>query len=157
MENTFLKSEIYVRLLWLVGVMVAEYVLVLAAVAADMASGIRKSRRRGEATRSRALRRTVDKLARYYNVLAVLTVVDAMQLAAAFFLRTVEGYSVPTVPAFTLVGSIGMAIIELKSIFEKADDKEKERLRELSDLAEKLAGSERLKQLIESLTKSRKS
>ena len=69
------------RLWWLLSVVVTEYVLVLAAVGADMASGISKSRKRGEATRSRSLRRTVDKLARYYNVLVVLTVVDAMQIA----------------------------------------------------------------------------
>ena len=91
----------------------------------DMASGISKSRKRGEATRSRSLRRTVDKLARYYNVLVVLTVVDAMQIAGAWFMRAVEGYAVPTVPLFTLLGSLGMAGIEVKSIFEKGSDKER--------------------------------
>ena len=58
---------------------VGEYVLVLCAVVADLASGLRKARRRGEARRSKALRRTVEKLATYYNVLAALTVIDAMQ------------------------------------------------------------------------------
>ena len=45
------------RLWWLLSVVVTEYVLVLAAVGADMASGISKARKRGEATRSRSLRR----------------------------------------------------------------------------------------------------
>ena len=116
------------RLLWILAIVVAEYFLVLAAAAADLASGLRKARRRGETTRSRALRRTVDKLARYYNVLIVLTVVDAMQITAAVFLRTVESYDVPTIPIFTLIGSLGMAFIEVKSIFEKGDDKEKQQL-----------------------------
>ena len=101
MENNFIEME-WSRLWWLLSVVVTEYVLVLAAVGADMASGISKSRKRGEATRSRSLRRTVDKLARYYNVLVVLTVVDAMQIAGAWFMRAVEGYAVPTVPLFTL-------------------------------------------------------
>lgn len=153
MEHAIEQMEIQVRLMWILAVVAAEYVLVLAAVAGDLASGVRKARRRGEATRSRALRRTVDKLARYYNVLAVLTVVDAMQLTAAMFLREVEGYGVPTVPVFTLVGSLGMAIIEVKSIFEKGDEKERERVGELAELIESLAGSERLKQVVESLTK----
>lgn len=139
------------RLLWILATVVAEYFLVLAAAAADLASGLRKARRRGETTRSRALRRTVDKLARYYNVLIVLTVVDAMQITAAVFLRTVEGYDVPTIPVFTLIGSLGMAFIEVKSIFEKGDDKEKQQLAELVSLLESIADNDRLKRILEKL------
>lgn len=151
MENTFLTAGMTERLLWILATVVAEYFLVLAAAAADLASGLRKARRRGETTRSRALRRTVDKLARYYNVLIVLMVVDAMQITAAVFLRTVEGYDVPTIPVFTLIGSLGMAFIEVKSIFEKGDDKEKQQLAELVSLLESIADNDRLKRIIEKL------
>lgn len=151
MENTIFTAEITERLLWILAIVVAEYFLVLAAAAADLASGLRKARRRGETTRSRALRRTVDKLARYYNVLIVLTVVDAMQITAAVFLRTVESYDVPTIPIFTLIGSLGMAFIEVKSIFEKGDDKEKQQLAELVSLLEVIADNDRLKRIIEKL------
>ena len=147
MENTFLTAGMTERLLWILATVVAEYFLVLA----DLASGLRKARRRGETTRSRALRRTVDKLARYYNVLIVLTVVDAMQITAAVFLRTVEGYDVPTIPVFTLIGSLGMAFIEVKSIFEKGDDKEKQQLAELVSLLESIADNDRLKRILEKL------
>ncbi len=151
MENTIFTAEMTERLLWILATVVAEYFLVLAAAAADLASGLRKARRRGETTRSRALRRTVDKLARYYNVLIVLTVVDAMQITAAVFLRTVEGYDVPTIPVFTLIGSLGMAFIEVKSIFEKGDDKEKQQLAELVSLLESIADNDRLKRILEKL------
>lgn len=151
MENTIYTVEMTERLLWILAIVVAEYFLVLAAAAADLASGLRKARRRGETTRSRALRRTVDKLARYYNVLIVLTVVDAMQITAAVFLRTVESYDVPTIPIFTLIGSLGMAFIEVKSIFEKGDDKEKQQLAELVSLLETIADNDRLKRIIEKL------
>lgn len=151
MENTIFTAEMTERLLWILAIVVAEYFLVLAAAAADLASGLRKARRRGETTRSRALRRTVDKLARYYNVLIVLTVVDAMQITAAVFLRTVENYDVPTIPIFTLIGSLGMAFIEVKSIFEKGDDKEKQQLAELVSLLETIADNDRLKRIIEKL------
>lgn len=151
MENTFLTAGMTERLLWILATVVAEYFLVLAAAAADLASGLRKARRRGETTRSRALRRTVDKLARYYNVLIVLTVVDAMQITAAVFLRTVEDYDVPTIPIFTLIGSLGMAFIEVKSIFEKGDDKEKQQLAELVSLLETIADNDRLKRILENL------
>lgn len=151
MENTIFTAEMTERLLWILAIVVAEYFLVLAAAAADLASGLSKARRRGETTRSRALRRTVDKLARYYNVLIVLTVVDAMQITAAVFLRTVEGYDVPTIPVFTLIGSLGMAFIEVKSIFEKGDDKEKQQLAELVSLLESIADNDRLKRILEKL------
>lgn len=151
MENTIFTAEMTERLLWILAIVVAEYFLVLAAAAADLASGLRKARRRGETTRSRALRRTVDKLARYYNVLIVLTVVDAMQITATVFLRTVESYDVPTIPIFTLIGSLGMAFIEVKSIFEKGDDKEKQQLAELVSLLEVIADNDRLKRIIEKL------
>lgn len=151
MENTIFTAEMTERLLWILAIVVAEYFLVLAAATADLASGLRKARRRGETTRSRALRRTVDKLARYYNVLIVLTVVDAMQITAAVFLRTVESYDVPTIPIFTLIGSLGMAFIEVKSIFEKGDDKEKQQLAELVSLLETIADNDRLKRIIEKL------
>ena len=143
------------RLLWMAGIVVAEYVLVLAATLADLASGIRKAKRRGEPACSRGLRRTVDKLARYYNVLAVLTVVDAMQIIGMLYLRTVEGYSLPTFPIMTLLGALGMAFIEVKSIFEHGDTKEKEHVTELAALLETLASSKKLKELAEFL-KSKK-
>lgn len=144
-------SEDACRLLWVAGIVVAEYVLVLAATLADLASGIHKAKQRGEPARSRGLRRTVDKLARYYNVLAVLTVVDAMQIIGILYLRTVEGYDLPTFPIMTLLGALGMAFIEVKSIFEHGDSKEKERVSELAALLESLASSHKLKELAEFL------
>ena len=80
-----MESQNTIRIAWLLGIVAAEYILVLLAVLADMVSGIRKARARGDATRSRALRRTVDKLARYYNVLIVLSVVDATIKIDGFF------------------------------------------------------------------------
>ena len=82
MENT-LEIE---KLMSILGLVVGEYVLVLLAVLADLISGVRKAKKRGEATRSKALRRTVDKIARYYNVLFALTVIDAMQIAGVEYL-----------------------------------------------------------------------
>lgn len=102
----------------------SEYLLVLLSVIADLISGLRKAHKRGEARRSKALRRTVDKLCSYYNALFALTVIDAMQIAAVFYLQLVNGITLPMIPVFTLFGSICVAIIEVKSIYEKAEEKE---------------------------------
>ena len=55
------------------------YFLVIIAIIADLWSGVRKAKINGVARSSYGYRRTVDKIARYYNVLMALTVVDAMQ------------------------------------------------------------------------------
>ena len=54
MENNFIEME-WSRLWWLLSVVVTEYVLVLAAVGADMASGISKSRCRRHADSRRVV------------------------------------------------------------------------------------------------------
>lgn len=102
---------------------VLEYGLVLAAALADLWSGLRKARRRGEARRSEALRRTVSKLCQYYNVMLSLTVVDAMQIGLMCYVRVACGWDAPLLPCFTVIGAIGIAAIEVKSIFEKAEEK----------------------------------
>lgn len=115
-------EEIF-RIALIGAVIIFEYLCVLVAVLADLWSGIRKARRRGEARRSKMLRLTVDKLARYYNALLALTVVDAMQISLAEFVRLSCQWSVPTLPLFTVAGALGIALIEVKSIYEKADEK----------------------------------
>lgn len=113
------------RLMYCVGLILGEYVLVLLAVVADLISGVRKAKMRGEARRSKAFRATVDKIARYYNALFALTVIDSMQLAGVEYLRLTVAWGLPLIPVFTLLGAIGVALIEIKSIYEKADEKER--------------------------------
>lgn len=102
-----------------------EYILVLFTVIADLISGIRKAKQRGELRSSYGFRRTVDKLARYYIPLFALTIVDTMQMIVVGYLNGYHGYSIPLLPVLTLFGAIGIGIIEVKSILEKAEDKVK--------------------------------
>ncbi len=114
----------HTRLIWVLALVFGEYIMVLLAVIADLVSGIRKAHQRGEATHSKALRRTVDKISRYYNALFALTVIDGMQIGGITYLRMIEGFdSLPSFPIFTLLGALGIALIEVKSIYEKADEK----------------------------------
>lgn len=125
------------------------YVGVLLAVFADLVSGVRKARLRGEARTSAALRRTVDKLVRYYNALFAMTVIDAMQMAAVVYLRYFEEISLlPVFPVFTLIGAVGEALIELKSIYEKAEQKEKKEYRDAADILKKLLEHESISKIL---------
>ena len=99
------------------------YMMVLMAILADLWSGVRKAKKNGIARSSYGFKRTIDKIARYYNVLLALTVVDAMQMASTWYLETYYEYSLPVFPFITLLGAIGIGLIEIKSIYEKAEDK----------------------------------
>lgn len=122
----------------LLAIVAVEYAGVLLAIAADLWSGWRKASVGGRPHTSRALRRTVDKIARYFNALMALTVIDAMVIAGVCYLRETLGWSLPVVPVFTFIGSISLALIEVKSICEKSGSKGDmvEVARLLKDLAE---------------------
>lgn len=108
-------------------------------VLADLWSGLRKAKQRGEAITSKKYRNTVNKLSRYYNVLVSLGVIDALQLVCFWYMNTYFGWSVPLFPWLTLIGSIGVGAIETKSIMEPADKKEQQELKEIGVLAKAIA------------------
>jgi hypothetical protein len=99
------------------------YVLVLLAILVDLWSGVRKANKNGVARSSYGFKRTIDKIARYYNVMLALSVIDAMQMASIWYLEKYYGYHWPMFPVVTIVGAIGICLIEIKSIYEKAEDK----------------------------------
>ena len=133
------------------------YFLVIIAIIADLWSGVRKAKINGVSRSSYGYRRTVDKIARYYNVLMALTVVDAMQMSSIWYLDTYYSYSkLPMFPFITLIGAIGICLIEIKSIYEKAEDKV--RIENVGDLAGKIITnkddiSEIVKSVVEYLNK----
>ena len=102
---------------------IIEYTGVLLAIIADLASGLRKARAKRIPRTSRALRRTVDKIARYFNALFALTILDGMIIAGIVYLRTTDVATFPIIPIFSMLGAIALTIIEIKSICEKAEDK----------------------------------
>ena len=115
------------------------YMLVFMVVGADLWSGVRKAKRRGEVRSSYGFKRTVDKLARYYNLLIALTVVDCMQMGGVWYLDGYYGYHIPIFPVITLIGAIGLGCIEVKSIFEKAEDKVRSDYQQVLMLAGEIA------------------
>lgn len=129
MKGVFQLENIYMVIAMLFGI----YLLVLCAIVADLWSGIRKARKRCEVRSSYGFKRTVDKIARYYNALFALTVIDLMQILAVFYLDGYYGYRIPIMPAISFIGAIGFGLIEVKSIYEKAEDKTQ--LAHMGDLA----------------------
>lgn len=126
-------------LLWgKLGILALIYVLILVMVLLDLWSGIRKAKRRGEFTSSTGLRRTFEKLAKYYNFIIALTVTDLLQMGFLAYYNIENEASLPLLPVITAIGAMLIFIVETKSIYESADQKLKgqyqEAAKQLSDL-----------------------
>ncbi len=105
------------------GMLAFIYALVFAMVLLDLWSGIRKAKKRGEYTSSRGLRRTIEKLAKYYNVIFAFTIADLLQLGFFWNYNIENEASVPLLPFVTAAGAAIVCAIEIKSIYESADKK----------------------------------
>lgn len=113
---------------------VVLYITVILVVMLDLWSGLRKAKQLGQYRSSYGLRKTVDKLASYFNLLLVLTLIDAMLMLSFYHLNPQLSFNVPLFPILTPTGAVFVGIIELKSIYEKANDKDKGRYQETAKL-----------------------
>lgn len=124
------------KIVVIVWIVFGLYCGVLFMILADLWSGVRKARQNGVIRSSYGFRRTVEKLTKYYNLLVVMTLIDAMQMSAIWYMEVYYQKSFILFPFITLVGALGISLIEVKSIYEKAEDKVK--LDEVGSLAGKI-------------------
>lgn len=127
----FLSSKLFTGALFIV---FALYILLLFSILGDLWAGVRKARIRGETRSSYGYRCTIDKIARYYNAMLMLTVMDSMQMISLWFMHENYEWTVPIFPFVTMIGALGFSLIEIKSIFEKADKKDKVKYQKLGEL-----------------------
>lgn len=124
MDNVI--TELYAQLF----IIAVIYIAIVLFVGADLVSGIRKAKKRGEFRSSFGLRKTIQKIGQYFNVMVVLTIMDCL-----IMLLQIKGdLEIPIFPYLTFVGSLLVGIIEVGSIYEKAEDKEKVRANEAINL-----------------------
>ncbi len=110
------------------------YALILFVVFLDLLAGIRKAKQRGEYRSSYGLRKTVDKICRYYNMVLVVTAIDIVQMLAVINLNPQTEHSLPVLPFFTFLGAMFVGFIELKSIYEKSEDKEQAKIKDAAKM-----------------------
>lgn len=108
-------------------------------IAFDFFSGIRKAKERGEAITSDKQKRTATKIARYYNMLLALLVMDTMQIAGFWYLNNFEGWHVPLFPWLVFIGSLFIGAVEFRSIRESATEKERREMKQVTALAVEMA------------------
>jgi len=128
-------NVLFIALFILVGFLLTPLIF----IALDFWSGVRKAKQRGEKITSDGWTRTVAKIGRYYNMLFAFVVVDSMQIAGVWYLDTYYDYHIPIFPWLTMIGACIVAAIEIRSIFEKAEDKVKKQVSDVSSLAENIA------------------
>ena len=128
-------EELFVVAWMLFGIYIEVFIMILA----DLWSGTRKAKQRGEIRSSYMYKKTIDKIARYYNALIALSVIDVMQMGGVWYLDGYYGWSWPIFPIVTLLGALGISLVELKSIYEKADEKVKGDYKDVALLAAEIA------------------
>lgn len=110
------------------------YMIVLVTIFLDLAAGVRKAKQRGEYRSSTGLRKTVDKIGRYFNMLFAVTATDAIQMLAIVMLNHQTNSILPVLPFLTIVGALFACIIEIKSIYENNSAKEKAKVQETAKM-----------------------
>jgi len=128
-------SQIVVVVMIAFGIMIMP----LFFIAFDFWAGIRKAKIRGELITSDGWQRTVQKIARYYNMIFALALIDIMQIVSVWYLNNYGGWNIVLFPWFTFLGVSFIGAIETKSIMEPADEKEKKELKQVTHLAVELA------------------
>jgi hypothetical protein len=107
-------------------ILTVVYILVFMLILLDLWSGVRKAKRKGDYISSYGLRKTLNKIARYYNMLFAVSVIDTLQMLAIFYAKYNDVVLfLPIFPVFTFLAAIFIGVIEVKSIYEKSDKKDK--------------------------------
>ncbi len=112
-------EKIFVILWILLGI----YILVLLMIFADLWSGLRKAKRIGETRTYNGYRRTISKMAQYYNLLIAGSIVDSIYGLLCWYLENYYQTSLWLFPFITFIIALVLCLIEIKSIREKAEDK----------------------------------
>ena len=134
-------------------VILSFYIVALGLIFADLWSGIRKAKQRGEFRTSEGFKMTVEKINKYFAMHFAMTLVDAVQISILFLLWHEYGYDIPMLPIFTFLSVCYEAFVEVTSIMEPANIKEKKQQEDFKRLLQQVLteGSmrERLIKMIE--------
>jgi len=97
----------------LLAVLAVLYACVFASVLIDLFFGVKRAIRLKIARTSFGYRRTITKLTSYFGLMLMLSIAD---IAASVIFK---------MPYFTVIGAIGIIIVEAKSVYENLKQEEK--------------------------------
>jgi hypothetical protein len=97
----------------LLTVLAVLYACVFVSVLIDLFFGVKRAKRLKIVRTSFGYRRTITKLTSYFGLMLMLSIAD---IAASVVFK---------MPYFTVIGAIGIVIVEAKSVFENLKQQEK--------------------------------
>lgn len=110
-------------------VAVLAMLLVIVAMAVDLVSGVRKAKLRGEARTSYGFSRTLTKFLVYEGILIISVCIDVL-LHFGLWQFTDINY---VIPCIELIMAAILCGVELWSVYEKAEDKQRRRMAKLAE------------------------
>jgi phage-related holin len=112
--NAIIMKLIVVGILWCA---------VLLAMIIDFYFGIRKAMQIGEARSSEGYKRSVSKFNQYFGMLLYAFIFDAIVPISYFF-----EFPISAIPIISLLATVALIFTEAKSVYEKADEKQRRKV-----------------------------
>ena len=138
------------------GVLLFLWITVLGLIFSDLWAGVRKAKKAGVYRTSDGYKKTIDKMARYYNMMLPLAMMDTAVNGIVFYLHYFYHYDLILFPWFSFVGTAYVAFVEITSIMEAHDVKEKKSQQDFLLMVKALVGDRDPKSIIEVLQKLQK-
>lgn len=148
----FLK-EIWDVVMIMIIIEVFIAIIVLIAMSCDFVSGLYKAKLRGEATRSKAMQKTVTKFLCYEGAIIIAGCIDIM-IAISQIMTLLDLPLLRSIPLVTILMGIFIMGIEIRSIKEKANEKEQKYISDALSTISTLVGKEDLIRLLTNKIKS---
>ena len=117
MENTIITYRL--QIIIIVMCIIFTFLFVMC----DLWAGVRKSKAKGEYISSQGIRRTIEKINKYYNAIFAFILVDILQCFSIYSINNDYNKNYWVFPFLTVIITIIIAAIEIKSIYENTDKK----------------------------------
>jgi phage-related holin len=101
-----------------------EVLIVLIAMSVDFASGFYKAKLRGEVRDSYGMKRTISKFILYVGSICIACGIDSIFFASGFW-AIVHLSALTKVPVISTLMAVFICAVEIRSIWEKADRKQR--------------------------------
>jgi len=125
----------------------ACFISVFIAIIVDLISGIRKAKKSKQEIRSKPLSRTVMKFVVYESAMIITTMIDYMLHFSHLFVL-MKLHPIVGVPVITCLAGVFICIIEIFSIFEKADEKTRHRSEAIVQAMIEALGTDNLAEIL---------
>lgn len=126
-------------------IVIFEFFVVLIAMSWDFCSGYYKARLRGEDRNSYGLRRTVSKFILYAGSICIASGIDSISFVCRFW-EFIHFSPLMKIPVVTSIVAVFILVTEVRSIWEKADAKQRRQAGKTAELISSIINKESLKE-----------